>query len=304
MMKLWRNLISHRGNIYWEGRYISWDFVCKIQQIQEKERIVAANKLGRNHIQFQNHKMKTKFALQVLSLSVADALDFCRDDLQLSEFKDSKTTSDFFRKLDKCFDILNSRNPGQYGNKGPLRPDNIADRAGFLTDFAKSILNMKYFEKSNRRGNVSYNEKLLCKGNRKRALLGTVVTIKSVLQIAYDVLYRNAAPQKYIPTYRFSLDLLEVFFNKVRGSCGRNNNPTAKEFNNIMKRNWHQNLLKSTSTGNSVTLCEDGEVPGGLLPLKPKPKRQPVNDVADLTSVLKENFCHDSHCSKRMSQSE
>jgi len=57
-----------------------------------------------------------------------------------------------------------------------------------------------------------------------------------------------------------------------------------------MKRNWHQNLLKSTSTGNSVTFCEDGEVPGGLLPLKPKPKRQPVDDVADLTSVLKGNF--------------
>jgi len=120
--------------------------------------------------------------------------------------------------------------------------------------------------------------------------VGTVVTIKSVLDIPYRVLFRSESPQKYILTYRFCQDLLELFFNKIRGRCGRNNNPNAVELHNTMKRIWHQNLLKSTSTGNGVVQVPEGEIPGGLLPLKSKPKRSVMHDVEDLSMMLPDNY--------------
>jgi len=290
MLKLWRNLIASCLDVKWEHGTVSWKYIENVHNLQEYEKIVAANKLHRQHIQFQQHKMKAKLAAQALSLSVADAIDFCRDDLKLPAFEGSEATTAFIRKLDKCFDILNSRNPAQFGDKGPLRASNINEKASFLEEFAKDILKMTYKEKTTRKGVIYTKDKLICQGARKRAAIGTVVTIKSVLDIAYRVLFRSEGPQKYVLTYRFCQDLLELFFNKVRGRCGRNNNPNAVEFKHIMKKIWHQNLLKSTSTGNCVVQVQEGEIPGGLLPLKSIPKRRILDDVEDLSAILPDHY--------------
>jgi len=286
MMKLWRNMIHHCKNITWEGGQISWRFIEQIFYLQEHEQIVAANKIGRYHIDFFNFKMKSKYALQVFSKSVADTIDFCREDLKLPAFKNSETTSLFIRKLDKCFDILNSRHPGQFGDQSPLRANNISEKAAFLKEFAETLLKMTYDEERKTKGVVNSKTKLICKGTRNRCVLGTVVTIKSVIQIGYQVLYRDVSPHKYVLTYRFCQDLLELFFNKLRGQCGRNNNPNALQLQHGMKRIWHHNLLKSTSTGNCVVQIEGDTVPGGLLPLTPRPKPKPLSDVDDLSSML------------------
>ena len=68
--------------------------------------------------------MKVKLATQVLSRSVADALDFCRDDLKLPEFQGSEATSFFLRQFDTLFDLMNSKNVLGKGYKSPLRHSN------------------------------------------------------------------------------------------------------------------------------------------------------------------------------------
>ena len=40
--------------------------------------------------------------------------------MELSEFKGSKHTSEFIKRIDTAFDLLNSRNPFAKGNKAPV----------------------------------------------------------------------------------------------------------------------------------------------------------------------------------------
>jgi hypothetical protein len=68
--------------------------------------------------------MNVKIAAQTLSSSVADAIDFLRMDLQHPKFQGSKETTEFIRKIDRLFHILNSRNPFAKGYKKPLTAAN------------------------------------------------------------------------------------------------------------------------------------------------------------------------------------
>jgi len=54
--------------------------------------------------------MKASLAAQTLSNSVAKALAYLHDDLQLLDFKNNKGTEKFCLMIKEAFDILNSRN--------------------------------------------------------------------------------------------------------------------------------------------------------------------------------------------------
>jgi hypothetical protein len=279
MMKLWRNFLFQCNGIQWDEGEFSWKYVESLYKLQNAESIVAGNRLTRNHLEFHKHKMNVKFAVQVLSSSVADAIDFCREDLTLEEFQGSKPTTDFIKLLDKAFDILNSGDPNLKGYKAPLKVTNFHSCTSFLEDFCKMILKFTYLETTTTRGKSKSVRKLVCRGNRKRCVLRFVVSIKSIISISYTLLYRSRSPFWYVCTYRFSQDLLELLFNQIRGRLGRNNNPNTIEFENIMKSLSHQNMLKSSNTGNCILQMTENEIPGGLLPLqRSKRKLELISD--------------------------
>jgi hypothetical protein len=282
MLKLWRNFISQCKNITWDEGVIDWCFIKKLYELQTNAGILAANKLTRNHLEFDKHKMKVSLATQVLSSSVADAIDFCRDGLKLDEFASSAPTASFIRLIDQAFDILNSRDPGERGYKEPLNVGNILSKFAFLEYFCRLILKMRFTEVTNSKGKTKVIEKLVCRSNRKRCVVGMVISIKSIIRISTQLLQREQSPFFYVCTYRFSQDLLELMFNKVRGRLGRNNNPNCIEFRNIMKCFWHQNILKSNNTGNCVMQMAESEIPGGFLPLKRKQKVPQEPEVREL----------------------
>ena len=61
----------------------------------------------------------SRWLLRLLSSSVASAIDFLCDEVNLPEFHTSEGTSDFIKKIDLVFDLLSSRNPFAQGNKQP-----------------------------------------------------------------------------------------------------------------------------------------------------------------------------------------
>lgn len=271
MLKLWRNLLAQCGELSMaNGNVVNWKYIEQLYVlqvnkanicfrlikwvrnlffviIQDSEKIRAWNKLGKLHVQFDNHKMRVKLAAQALSKSVADAIVFCREDLKLPEFQGSEGTTDFIYLIDKVFDILNSRSPRQRWQKSAISRRNFESVSAVLNEFAETVLGMTYTETRNykKTNSVVKTTKQLCQGSRKRAALGLIVSSQSILTIAKDLLYRFEDPFLYVMTYRFSQDLLELFFNAVRGKLGRNNNPTTLDFENIMKVIWHVSPLKS-----------------------------------------------------------
>ena len=121
MLKLIRGYFSKDIIFDKDGGKIMWSYVDTLHKLQEKEGLHLANKLKLAHIHWHSQKMKVKLAAQVLSQSVADAIEFLDTKLHLPEFKGSGPTVKFIRIIDRLFDLLNSRNPSACGFKAPLR---------------------------------------------------------------------------------------------------------------------------------------------------------------------------------------
>lgn len=75
------------------------------------------NKLRSAHIEFRKQKMKVRFATQLFSKSVAQALEVCKKHLHLPQFQDCSATIEFISKFNDLFDIFNSKNMSQFNYK-------------------------------------------------------------------------------------------------------------------------------------------------------------------------------------------
>ncbi|OXA58823.1 DNA transposase THAP9 [Folsomia candida] len=95
--------------------------------------------------------------------------------------------------------------------------------------YAMTVFGMKYVQIREYRstGKRSVYEKRLIDSDSRRAALGMMISIKSVIGISKALLVREFNPFKFVLTYRFCQDPLELFFNTVRGRLGKNNNPTV-----------------------------------------------------------------------------
>jgi hypothetical protein len=76
-------------------------FLVELHKLQEKMGLHLANKLSSTHINWKQQPMKVKLAVQTLSRSVADAIDYCRDVLNLPEFVGSEATTRFIQLCDR-----------------------------------------------------------------------------------------------------------------------------------------------------------------------------------------------------------
>ena len=135
MLKIVRNSFATCTVIkYSTGDLVQWQFIDELHKLQTREGLHLANKLRKPHMQWQTQKMKVNIAAQTLSSSVADAIDFCRQELQLDQFKDSEATTRFIRMFDRLFDMFNSRNPFCCNYKAPLRVSNELFWTQFLEE--------------------------------------------------------------------------------------------------------------------------------------------------------------------------
>ncbi len=107
MLKLVRNSLGSSKVICSPSGVVKWDYIQNLHELQEETGLRAGNKLQKTHIQWQQNKMKLSIAAQTLSASVADAIDFLRDDLKMPQFQGSEATSEFIRLFDHLFDIFN-----------------------------------------------------------------------------------------------------------------------------------------------------------------------------------------------------
>ena len=144
MLKLVRNTFGEWGILVSrDGEKIHWQYLVELHNLQDTEGLRLANKLKKTHINWKQQKMKVNLAAQSLSSSVADALEYCANELKLPQFQGCEATVEFIKMFDHLFDILNSRNPLAKGYKAPLRPTNKCTWDAFLTDVYDYIIKLK-----------------------------------------------------------------------------------------------------------------------------------------------------------------
>ncbi|EFN70574.1 THAP domain-containing protein 9, partial [Camponotus floridanus] len=75
MLKLLRNTLGdYKCIVNSKGQMIKWDHIVALHELQQNEGLHLGNKLRQQHIQYHKKKMNVRFAAQVCSASVANAL--------------------------------------------------------------------------------------------------------------------------------------------------------------------------------------------------------------------------------------
>ncbi|CAK9291508.1 unnamed protein product [Gordionus sp. m RMFG-2023] len=134
-MKLLRNLLGDKKILINNGVVINWKYIANLHDLQDKEGLRAANKIGRSHIDYHKQIMKVKLAVQVFSSSVAKGLiasmksilgignELLGPNPKLNYFLTYKTSQDH---LELFFSCLHSRggfnnNPSAYQLRSAIR---------------------------------------------------------------------------------------------------------------------------------------------------------------------------------------
>lgn len=237
MLKLVRNTFADWGILVdGDGGKIKWQYIIALQKLQQNEGLRLGNKLKLAHIKWQQQKMKVNLAAQALSSSVADAIQYCAENLKLKEFKGCAPTVRFLRMFDRLFDILNSRNPLAKGFKSALRIANKFVWDPFLSECFTYIMQLKTTDSTPM--HIS---------RRKTGFVGFLACIQSTKGLFDNLVGRANAPLSYLLMYKFSQDHLELFFSAVRTAGGCNNNPTAQQFTAAFKRLLMRSCIKGTN---------------------------------------------------------
>ena len=236
MLKLARNALCDLGLfIDSQKRFVKWEHITVLQNLQEDIGLKFANKLGNSHINFHRQKMNVKITAQTLSNSVADAIEF----LMLSghpSFHDAQGTLDFIRTINQLFDLLNSRSPFGKDLKKPLF---LNDKIHWFNVIEKSI---KYLSNLTDK----YGTKIL-NHRRKTFVVGFIVSAKSIRDLSNNLLSRSEKSFKYVLTYKMSQDHLELLFACIRGKNGFNNNPNIIQLKASIKKILLRNFLIGSS---------------------------------------------------------
>ena len=171
--------------------------------------------------------MKVKYAAQVMSRSVSLSLKYCRETLNLKEFRGSEATEEFLLIINDIFDLLNSRckySTSYYPMKNALSLEN---KDIWLPAFEKTsnyLLGLK-----NMKG-----ECLVKYDSRKIGFLGILCNIAAIKYL-FAQLVENGS-MSYLCTYKLSQEPLEHFFGLIRTRFGANNNPTPYQFRNTFRK--------------------------------------------------------------------
>ena len=110
------------------------------------------------------------------------------------------------------------------------------------------------------KGNHAWN------GRRKTVIWGFSSILHSVASICKELLTCKYLPYRFILTYKFSQDHIELLFNKIRRCCGGwNNNSDVMEFKYALRRIILRNSIEPSKTGNCTSFGDSLCKPSGLI---------------------------------------
>lgn len=277
MIKLARNALADYKQFESNEGSIKWDYIVKLHTLQKQLTFKLKNRLSSQCINWKQNKMKVKFAVHVLSASVANAIEFLERE-GFEEFQGSSATVKFLRVIDRLFDILNSRNPFGKGFKTPIFEKNIEFLKHTTDDIIKYLFSLKTKE----------GQPLYCTA-RKTFIYGLSIAARSILDISQEILKNNKF-FKYILTYKFSQDHLEILFSKIRGRHGFNNNPTCQQFKYAIRQILLHADIKQSINSNCFEF--DTEYAISIFPLMWKKKREDnlFNDLENEDDEYNDEF--------------
>jgi DNA transposase THAP9 len=85
--------------------------------------------------------------------------------------------------------------------------------------------------------------------NKKYFVIDFAIATKSILSIA-KALFHETPHFKYVLSYKFSQDHIEILLSRFRQKFGSNNNPNILQFKTALKQILMKNAITCKTNGN------------------------------------------------------
>lgn len=238
MEKLARNRLAKLKILYNErNEKIEWQYFVALEEFQRNLGCQLGNKLTRYHIQWFRKKMNVRMAVETLSLSVANAMEYLCE-LGYAEFQGSGPTVEYIRYMNNIFDILNSKKSDAVGYKRPLCK---ATKDEYFSYFEKAIQFISGLK-------LEPNGKSILKTDSKTAFFGFIQNMKNMKNIYNE--YIESDVMESLFTFSLSQDHLELLFGRIRSMHGFNDNPTVEQFAAAYRRLQVHNDVTASNYAN------------------------------------------------------
>lgn len=235
MEKLVRTTLGSLGTFYYGKQKIEWKYFEKLVEVSRQNNFDLTHKMNKRHIDYPRRKMHVRTAVETLSASVANSMEFLMSNGNIN-FANASPTIYFVRIFNDLWDIMNThrvRHDLQNKFKSALNPANKAEVFVFLHKAKEYILSLKIIQPKSKKRVLIVNSRL------KTGFRGFVINIISLIAMYRDFV-ENHHFLLFFATYRISQDHLEMFFGKIRAMCGNNDNPMPFQFNSLFRKCLHQ----------------------------------------------------------------
>lgn len=241
MLKLSRNYIGNSTLVDENGAKIEWSYFEKLEEFRTDREYTLTHKINKKHMHWKNFKMNVRLAAETLSNSVANSMQYLLDTGH-QEFANSSATIRYIQYINDIFDIMNSNKKTISPNifKNPINPQ-TADKIFAYFDKATGYLRKMKLP----------DDTYVVHSRKKTGFLGFIINMSN-LQSMYNEIVGSEIMDS-LPTHRFSQDILESFFGRIRSCLGYNDNPTVQQFGAAFRRIVVTNDIKSSEKAN----CED-----------------------------------------------
>lgn len=284
LLKLVRNALGNKGTLYDQyGEKIEWCYIKKLVGLSKSHGFALTQKLTRAHLQWKRNPMKVDLAVQTLSQSVADSLQFLID-TNVEEIQGALPTIKFIRIFNQLFDVFNTKSTKSKNEfKNGINSENECEIFNFLQEAKSYIMGLQL---------RNDNDKMIkiTKSRIQTGFAGFIINIQS-LEKMYTQYVKNDRILTCINTWTVSQDPLELFFGKVRSLNGFNDNPTVQQFSAAHRKLLGNFAILNSEHGNckpDESECKMKQVLMSVSSRKSKTQTVRVHQVGEIQNLSRE----------------
>lgn len=235
MEKLLRNTIGTVQTLYDGKDKIEWKYFECLERVGRQNSFGLSLKMNKRHIEYKDRKMHVRTAVETLSSTNANAMEFLMKNGN-SDFADAAATVKFTRICDQLWDVMNTHRIRQDTKnifKSALNENNQKDVFVFLQDAKKYMISLEMkHPKTEKKIKVIHSD-------YRTGFRGFAICIIS-LTAMYTELIEKHHWLMFFATYRISQDHIEILFGKIRSMNGSNDNPMPHQFMSAFRKILHQ----------------------------------------------------------------
>lgn len=279
MEKLARNCVAGNAFLTVEnGRKIEWRFFESLEKLRVERNFALTHKMNKKHMQWKNAKMSVRLAVQTLSDSVADSMQYLMDK-SIPEFLDASATIKFVRIMNNIFDVMNTKTNNSSSStifKNAINPANQQEVFDYFEDVIEYFKTIKLPD-----GNF------ILSARTKTAFKGFIMNMVNLKYIYKDCV--ESGIMDYLTTFVFSQDHVESFFGRIRSLNGFNDNPTIEQFCAAFRKIVVNNEIKCSVLSNCVDSLNILNVSSFRKSIQPIPNDEKITEFEAILD-------NDQHC--------